>query len=178
MLVFNQFLFSVLPLTMQLYNSLVPRPHPLTRKRVWWSTIEHFLGCAESTILNLNKWTIISSCHIVLFRWLASTLVCIVALFHWLVQDRYCWLGTTNSGSPDPFPRERVGSGHETNSTSILYTYDLILSSLVVNTLCHWATVYYIIRILPLGMFSKDCMLWLQKPDWLGKPVWLVGWLN
>ena len=28
-------------------GSLVPRPHPLTRKRVY-VTIEHFLGCAES----------------------------------------------------------------------------------------------------------------------------------
>ena len=44
------------------------------------------------------------------------------ALFHWLVQNRYWWLGTTKSAqwSPDPFPRERVGFGHE---TALSYMY-------------------------------------------------------
>ena len=56
--------------------SLVPRPHPLTRKRVWW-LLSTSLAVPSQQSWFLNNWTIIS------------------VLFHWLVQNRYCWHFTT-----------------------------------------------------------------------------------
>ena len=59
--------------------SLITRPHPLTRKRVWW-LLSAFLVVPSQQSWFLNKWML----------YLYD-----VALFHWLVQNRYCWLGTT-----------------------------------------------------------------------------------
>ena len=84
---------------------------------------------------------IISSCHSAFSLASINACMCCCAislacseprLLTWHNQESTQW-------SPDPFSRERVGervgSGHETNSTTdILYTYDPFLA---VNTPCH-----------------------------------------
>ena len=107
--------------------SLVPRPHPLMRKGVWWP---------------------LSDCLVVLSQQNAISHVTCVVHERWgrglgmrlqigqLVEHMVAWRSSISLGcsvsrlltrhnqeiaqwSPDPFPRERVGSGHETTNRSV-----------------------------------------------------------
>ena len=74
-------------------TSLVPRPRPLTRKRVWWllsnflvvPTQQYWFWTNIDYILAWRKAYFIGSC----------ARLDDVALFHWIVQDQDCWLSTT-----------------------------------------------------------------------------------
>ena len=82
--------------------SLVPRPHPLTRKRVWW-LLSTALAVPSQQSWFLNNWTIIASLHC------AISLACSESILLTLHNQE------SAQCSQDPFPRERVGSGHETS---------------------------------------------------------------
>ena len=100
------------------FYSLAPRPHPLTRKGIWWP-LSDFL-----VMLNQQYWTnSATSCNHVLDRptYLRSrtqtppSRLCCATQVTWLMS--FC--------SPDPFPRERVRSGHVCIicSCCIVYSY-------------------------------------------------------
>ena len=82
-----------------------PRPHPLTRKRVWLCRIR-----------NLDFWISVYLYDVAQFHWLASMLVwhCTISLA--CSESRPLTWNNQESAqlSPDDFPRNRVGSGHET----------------------------------------------------------------
>ena len=89
-------------------TSLVPRPHLLMRKRIRWLLV---VPSQPSWFLNTYLY------DVALFNWLESTLVWHGAislacsepiLLTWHNQESVQW-------SPDPFPHERVESGHETS---------------------------------------------------------------
>ena len=95
-------------------SSLVPRPHPLTRKRVYTGDCWALPWFCQ--VSNLDFWMITSMVQSHVFHWLASTHVwrCTISLacseLRLLTrhnQENAQW-------SPDPFPCERVGSGHKT----------------------------------------------------------------
>ena len=72
-------------------------------------TIEDFLGCAESAVSILNKLLRQHVIH-------ALTLANEVVLHHEDViqKSRLLTWHSKGSGSHDPFPHERVGSGNKT----------------------------------------------------------------
>ena len=59
------------------YIRLVPRPYPLTRKRVWWLLSTSLVVPNQHSYMN----------DYLLMHWLAQMLVWCV--FHWLVQNRH-----------------------------------------------------------------------------------------
>ena len=96
--------------------TLMPRPHPLTRERIWWLLST---SLSEQSWF-LNEWMIIS-------KWLMSIWHCAI---HWLVQNWYCWLGTTK----------------EVLNINPLTTHDFFWSQQISGSWCHsvncsWSSV-------------------------------------
>ena len=98
---------------------------------------------------------------------LASINACMTLryIIHWLVQNRYCMTRHNQERaqwSPDPFPHERVGSGHETIYTSKLSTYSLTtLSQECVDNCDHKMNAISLIGSLP--NLNKRLLLYLIR---------------
>jgi len=71
----------------------VPRPPPLTRKRVWW-LLSDFL-----VVPTQQYWFRMNIDYMLAWRKAYFIGLCAhlddVALFHWIFQDQDCWLSTT-----------------------------------------------------------------------------------
>jgi len=93
--------------------SLVPRPHPLTRKRVWWLLSDSWLCWVNS--VDLGQSNEIVPCHpnIHINQWSRPCVMQNVIN----VRSKSILLSQHSQEIaqqlPDPFPCERAGSGHE-----------------------------------------------------------------
>ena len=129
----------------------MPRPHPLTRKRVWWLLSAFSVVPSEqSSILNspmitclpnmaLFYWLVFNVCTIALFHWLACN-NCVMRCFLWFVQK---W--TADSAQPRSDPCERVGPGHIPSLQPAVYNgnhrYDAVGDRYVC---CHCPTIHQV----------------------------------
>ena len=116
-----------LTFTLTLDSSLVPRSHPLMRKGVWWPLSDFLVVPSQQNAISHVTWVVQQRSgwdlgmrlqtgrpveHMVVWRSTIS-LGSVSRLLTRHNQEIAQW-------SPDPFPHERVGSGHETTLTHAL----------------------------------------------------------